>query len=145
MYFTSKEQTAMKVHIQYLILPKYQLIIETYQGSVTLANYVEMKTKQFADANFNKDFDIIADLRNANFSFDEPMTDLLDFFSTNKNNIGNRRSALIAQTPKETSKAIIFSNLIQKFATVNANVFSTLEAAYSWLGRYNSELLTIYK
>lgn len=135
----------MNTEIYYFISPKHQLIIETYCGPITFDAYTQMKNTQFKHKDYNSSYDVIADFRTATIIEDGSLSDLLSFFKQNNDKIQKRRSALIVDKPFETSKAYIFSHSIEKVVPINSNVFSTLEGAYTFLGKPVKELLEIYK
>ena len=127
--------------ITYQIFPENKIILEKYIGVIYLEDYSQMKEQQFTDVNYRSNYNVIADFRNATFPRNKPMTELMAFFTEHKDRFSQRKSALLVNTPNETSQAFFFSHSIGDAAPIYANVFSTMEAAFHWLGIFDKNLL----
>lgn len=127
--------------ITYRIFPQHQLIVETYIGAVTMEDYQQMKFAELNDALFNSKFNVMADLRRAEFKKNESFEMLLAFISKNKDIYDKRKSALVANTIEQTPGALRFTNKVTEAAPIASNLFSTVEAALIWLGIYDDQLI----
>lgn len=98
-----------------------------------MLSILEFKKGEAVDPDFSPDLDIIVDMRNLIFNISIP--DIEAFVDFNKNHseiMGNRRNAVITNTPNQVVVTTLFkqmhNDLPQAF-----HVVSTLEAAVGWV------------
>ena len=107
--------------------------MEFHRGEANLLRMLEFKKREAADPDFSPDFDVIVDMRN--LIFDMSISDIEAFVDFNKNHseiMGNRRNAVITNTPNQVVVTTLFkqmhNDLPQAF-----HIVSTLEAAMGWV------------
>lgn len=118
---------------QYRILKTALLIIECHEGLLTLENMIRFRQEQRLDRDFTPEHDILMDLRNVEIS-GEPVEveNYVSFYKENKNISGNRRIAVLTDTPNQ----VFYTTLFEQFSKVlnqKTKIFSTLEASLNWL------------
>jgi hypothetical protein len=120
------------------ILPECKLIIEKFNGIFSLEAYEKMKKEEFANAEFNSSFNVLADLRKASFgvqlnSSEEEMALVSRFLIKEKDQIGKRKSAILTENPDQVVCSILFMEFVKPLPLI-VESFSTIEAALKWLG-----------
>jgi hypothetical protein len=126
---------------RYTIIPEYRLIVESLHGMVDLRMLCALRRIEMRDPVFQKGFDIISDVRNAQLNLSA--SDLLEFAAHQEAiNWGNtpNKTAILAATPKQI--ALSYMLLRKSGKTVfDGEVFSTIEGLSDWFGNLNIETL----
>ncbi len=125
------------------ILPENKLIIEKYLGTFFIHEYERMKKEEFAHPDFNVNYNVLADVRQASFGIkvntpDKKMELVTEYLQTHKDKIGKRKCAFLAENPEQVVNSIFFSEYV-KDLPIYVKTFSTVNAALQWLGVKNKE------
>ncbi|NOQ26766.1 MAG: hypothetical protein GQ564_15505 [Bacteroidales bacterium] len=124
----------MTQKLQYLILEDKSMIIVYCKGKVFIDEVIEFKKKMGNDKNYSPNFNVIYDFRELEFLFElEELSRYVEFISNNKKYIGNRKSAVITNSPNQVVIGIGFDILKNKLP-IEVQVCSTVETAFSFLG-----------
>lgn len=118
---------------RYTIFPENRLIIESLCGEVDLRMLCALRRIEIRDPVFQKGFDIISDVRNAQLNL--TATDLLNFAAHQEAiKWGNKanKTAIFATTPKQIALSYMLLNKSGK-TELNGGVFSTLAGLMNWL------------
>ena len=120
------------MNYSYSISDDIRVIKAKYTGSIDIAFIKAAILALAKDPGFDPTFDTLADFRGCQF-FITP-DDLYAFRSFYLRVLGNAvsKTALVANTPRETALCIVFQHQI--VGSQGIEVFSTLEAAEAWLG-----------
>jgi len=120
---------------KYVIYPDKKLIVEQYNGLLTLESYINLKNKIWADNQFVSSYDIIADLRNSEFETEkEVYADIINFSRSKAEKFTRRKSAIIVKNPEQMVDALLYEYESEKKLPTIVKVFSTIEAAIIWCG-----------
>lgn len=124
----------------YTILKDINLITEYYHGQILIEDVIDLKKKLFVDNKYHPEFNIIMDFRDARAVFDK--SGLMKYISFGKENLkytGQKNIAFLTSKPNEVVLGTIFEKLNDELP-FNTKLFSTLEAAMSWLNLNYSSL-----
>ena len=89
----------------------------------------------WSSPDYNPDFSVLVDLRQASFAIDT--TDIpavLEIFSAMPGQKKNKKFALLTATPQQVAMSTMFGQNIKSRYPFNVEIFSTYEAALTWLG-----------
>lgn len=118
----------------YFILKERKLIIEYYSGKIYLNDFLKIHEKKSKDKDFNVNFNLLIDFRNAEILLSETdVLALVNFHKNNKKLFGKRKSAHLTQTPDQVLSGMHF-DIFNKELPIIIKIFSTLEASLRWLG-----------
>ena len=121
-------------HKDYIIIKEKELIVEYYSGPIYLNDFIDIHEKKSNDIDFNPNFNLIIDFRDAKISLNEKdVLELIDYHKTNEKLYGSRRAAHITKTPKQVVAGINFDRY-NKELPIEIEVCSTLEASLDWVG-----------
>ncbi len=131
LYNTEKH---MKVkNYNYQILKESNLIIKSYQGTISLSEMYDYVESTSRAADFSAKFNVINDIRDASFILDKVvLLELIQKFKKNKLVYGQRKIVFITSTPNQ----VVFSTMLNMFkdeSNINISVVSTLSAAMNRL------------
>ena len=127
-------------NFKYKILPRLNLIVDSYFGNLTIDEILLYKSNQTKDPLWNPGYNTLADMRNSNTIIDEDEIERLSKYQVSDNRWSEKR-----QTASLTDEAnhIVFEELFNmlkpKDSKVLVRAFSTLDAAILWLGIDKSE------
>lgn len=117
----------------YTILEELEFIIEYHEGLLTLESIIDYRMNQMHDPKFNPGFNMLLDMRNVEMTGDpEEVQEYVDFYMKNKNITGNRRVAVLTNTPKQVFYTTLFEQNNDKLMQ-KTKIFSTQAAALKWL------------
>lgn len=124
----------MNGYIHYKILPELNLIIEYYCGKINLDDVIDHKKLEIKDLEYSANYHFIADLRDSELDVvsNQDFFDYLDFVEMNNKVAGQRRSAILTNTPNQVAITSLF-RMNSKSLPINFEIFSTLEAAIDWV------------
>ncbi len=125
--------------IYYKIIPDKRLIIEYFEGILTLDEILKFVRCIKMDKNFDTSFNSLIDLSDMEMEVSaKEVEKYVNYLKKNKSLMGNRKLAMITKTPEHVVIATLYK-LLGKDLPLNIKVFSTFEAAIRWLGvfRFN--------
>ena len=123
----------MLKEIAYKILKDRSLIIECYSGKHNVDELIDFKMKVGSDPDYDPNFNIIHDFRNLIFDLEiEEVSKYIQVLNDNKKYVGERRSAMITQTPNQVTASLGFE-LLKNELPVTVKVCSTLDVALSFI------------
>jgi len=119
----------------YKILKEHNLIVEYHSGIVDLISFINFKQKIALDPLFSPNLHFFVHLKNVSFNTNsEDIDKYVKFLETNYNVYGNRRVALITNTPNQVVSTTMFK-MMQQNTSQSVEIFSTNESALQWLNR----------
>ncbi len=118
---------------EYRIDDKNEIIYQSIKGECSTHDLETAVRKLTSDSAFSPHYAILTDLQECEFDFRSKGME--EFFQKFKDKFsdGEGKSALLVASPIETAIAVIHSKNVE--GTRNIKVFSTYEAAMSWLKR----------
>ncbi|PKP13520.1 MAG: hypothetical protein CVU08_04930 [Bacteroidetes bacterium HGW-Bacteroidetes-3] len=120
----------------YIILKEQNLIVEYHSGILDTDSFINFKKSITLDPLFLPSLNYFVHLKKVTFSTTaEDINKYVTFLNTNSKVYGNRRVALITNTPNQVVSTTIFKMIQQN--TSQVEIFSTNESALEWL---NSKL-----
>ncbi|MCE1198561.1 MAG: hypothetical protein LWW85_06295 [Marinilabiliales bacterium] len=124
----------MEFSAKYLILSDLRLVLESYQGDVTLNALVSHKQMMMSDPSFDPNFNILIDVRGCSFNMDKlDLQRFLEYGRSEAKMRFQRRTALLAETPEQTAATSLLVNRAHDMPIL-MEVFSTETAAMRWVG-----------
>ncbi len=120
--------------LKYKIIPDLNLIINYWSGRLTFDEIITSKLAQINDMQWNQKYNIISDIRNADFDHVEELSiRFIDFLSRHKRFKYKIKYAFLTQTPCQ----VVFQKLLELHKTheilFQSESFSTHKALYCWL------------
>ncbi len=132
----------MEKYLKYYIIKEKRIIVEIIKGSCTLNEYISFKEKQIQAKDFNPNYNYLIDIREIDFVFSSElqkrMKEYLEFEKTIDSLSKTKKIAVITNTPDQVVYSTI--NKIYDERSIVYSIFSTKNAALSWLGLDSSEL-----
>lgn len=117
----------------YKILKEYNLIVEYHTGVLDADSFIDFKKKIALDPLFSPNLHFLVDLKKVTFSTNlEDIDKYVKFLETNYHLFGNRRVALITNTPNQVVSTTMFK-MMQQNKSQLVEIFSTNESALEWL------------
>ncbi len=117
----------------YKILKDYNLIIECHSGFLNADSFIAFKKSITLDPFFLPSLNYFVHLKNVTFSKNlEDIDKYVHFLDTNSKVYGNRRVAVITNTPNQVVATTMFK-MIQQNKSQSVELFSTNESALKWL------------
>lgn len=118
----------------FMILPNFNLIVEYFRGYVTWEDLIELKKKEITSLDFDKDFNVISDIRNVKFhmSIEQGNEKYIEFLLKDVRARGTRKSAIITINPIQ----LVNSEMLRMGSEnikINLKTVSTLSAALEWV------------
>jgi hypothetical protein len=124
----------LKNFINFIIVKEKQLIIEYYSGKIYLEDFIKIHDKKSNDVDFNVNFNLLIDFRDAEIYLDEKdVLELVKYHKNSKKLFGKRYAAHLTQTPNQVVAGINFDQYNTELP-IQIKIFSTLEASLSWIG-----------
>lgn len=117
----------------YKILKEQNLIVEYHSGILDADSFIAFKKSITLDPLFLPSLHYFVHLKNVTFSTNmEDIDKYTNFLEANSKVYGNRRVALITNTPNQVVSTTMFK-MIQQNKSQSVEVFSTNESALEWL------------
>ena len=117
----------------YKILKEHNLIVEYHSGILDADSFIAFKKSITTDPLFLPSLHYFVHLKNVTFSANlEDIDKYVDFLEDNNKVFGNRRVALITNTPNQVVSTTMFK-MIQENKSQSVEIFSTNESALEWL------------
>lgn len=116
----------------YKILKEHNLIVEYHSGMLDADSFIAFKKSITLDSLFLPSLHYFVHLKNVTFVTNlEDIDKYAKFLESNSKIYGNRRVALITDTPNQVVSTTMFKMMQNKSQSVE--VFSTNESALEWL------------
>lgn len=128
----------------YRILHEEKLIVEYYSGDIVLENLIEFKKILLTDPEYNPQYNLLIDLRDATFLLTEyEIKKYLEYAKPVLYLFKKRKSAYLTHTPNQVVFVTFIEYYSEGFLPIEVKIFSTTNAAISWLKHsiYNSDVL----
>ena len=117
----------------YKILKENHLIVEYHAGNLDANSFIAFKKSITLDPLFLPSLNYFVYLKKVTFSTNlDDIDTYANFLTDNYNVYGNRRVALITDTPNQVVPATIFK-IMQQNKSQSVEVFSTNETVLEWL------------
>jgi len=131
----------MDKKFDFKIVPEKKLIIEYLKGDISYDDFIQLKESQFSDKDYDPHFNILDDFRDANFLFNyTKVLDYIKYVKKSKIYYGNKRTALLTNTPNQVVISTFFSIVKEELPfKVDLLICSTLENAQNHLGISNDD------
>nr|WP_321405431.1 hypothetical protein [uncultured Carboxylicivirga sp.] len=129
------------MHFKYHILSDLNLILESYSGEYEFKDIFECKRKEMQDPEWKDYYDVLGDIRKGKITLtSEDLINIHSYLKNHKEINARRKSAILTHLPNQ----VVFGTLLKGYNDINMSlvipeVFSTIEAALSWLGINLSE------
>jgi len=118
---------------EYIVVPNKNLIIEYYSGKFHVNELIAFKEAICSDKNYNPNFNIINDFREAEFLFEiDEISKYTQFILETRKNYGHRKSTMITKTPNQVVTSLGFE-MLKKNIPISVKVVSTIEAAIDFI------------
>jgi hypothetical protein len=128
---------------KYHILKENKLIIEYHSRNLDIASFINFKTILSIDPSFSPNFNFIIDLKSVTFETSEfDLKKYTDFLTSNKKQKGNRKIAVITNTPNQVVSSMLFKLLFSN-SSIIIEIFSTVNSAIKWLQTGNLNALEV--
>lgn len=130
----------MRNYGNFKILKNKRLIVEYYSGIILLDDFISLHTRKGNHPDFNKNFNLLIDFRDANIQLSkEDIYALIAFHQRNEKLLGERIAAHLTLTPRQVVSSSNF-DIYNEVLPIRIAVFSTLGAALNWVGLgYNDQ------
>lgn len=117
----------------YKILKEHNLIVEYHSGILDADSFIEFKKSITLDPLFLPSLNYFVHLKKVTFNTNlEDIDKYVRFLDANSNVYGNRRVALITNTPNQVVSTTMFK-MMQQNKAQSVEIFSTNENALEWL------------
>lgn len=114
---------------EYKIIPDQFLIVEYYNGDFPIEELIEFKDLISRDEDYSPNFNIIHDIRKANFLFQfDQITQYVDFLFSDKKYIGKRKSVVLTTSPEQVIIGLGF-DMKKGDLPIDVKVASTFETS----------------
>ena len=118
---------------KYVILKELNLIIECHSGILDADSFIDFKKSIALDPLFLPNLNYFVHLKKVTFSTKlEDIDKYIKFLESNSKTYGNRRVALITDTPNQVVSTTMFK-MLQQNKVQSVEIFSTSESALEWL------------
>lgn len=125
----------MKTYANYMILPEFRLILECCKGHASVEDAIYMKKTELSDNLYNPTYNIIVDFQEFETFLDSTINEsTTNFYNFLKGLNINSKIAFLTAEPHQVVISLILKKLNNNLGTFKIEVFSTVEAAISFLG-----------
>lgn len=125
--------------IDFIIIPDKELVIEYFDGPVSLQDAITLKYREIQVPDYKPEYSFITDLRRAELLINyDQLAEFFQFMEFTGGIIGQRCSAIVTETPKQVAFAELFRDY-GNHLPVEWEIFSTLQSALKWLNAPLSE------
>jgi len=112
-----------------------KLAFNTLFGDITLDFLRVELSLLWTSIDFKPDYSVLIDVRQANLKMEiKDFPDIIRIFADMPSTEINRKFALLTSTPQQVAYSTMFGQSLRKKYPLNVEIFSTYEAALSWLG-----------
>lgn len=123
----------MELKAAYKIFPRLNLIVEYYQGSLTVQNLIKFKKELYQDKDFDSTFNYIDDCRDVNFVLMKD--DIAEYINFEKKSLPayeQFQSVFLTNTPLQAMVITLYL-LRNSKNTLKNNIVYTIEYAFDKL------------
>lgn len=133
-FYFCKKLRLMTKKTFYKIFPEEKIIIEYFSGKAKWNDLVELKQKEIDEINYNPNYSVITDIRNAELDLNalEEIVKYLDFLHSNSKSIGSRKTAALTNNKEQVIHSEMLK-IMKNNLPIDIKSFSTLEAIFDWL------------
>ena len=125
----------MKKFANYMILPEFRLILECCKGQASVEDAIYMKKTELSDSLYNPAYSIIVDFQEFETFLDSTINEsTTNFYNFLKGLNINGKVAFLTAEPHQVVISMILKKLNTNLGAIRIEVFSTVEAAISFLG-----------
>lgn len=118
---------------EYLIIKEHRLIIELFYGEMDLASYVEFKSRQLKDPEYDPNYNLLTDIRWVGFLFPASEVSLIsDYFKSVVDINVELKGCLLSIEPLQTAYSMVYKKHASE-GQLQWNVCTTLQEALRWL------------
>jgi signal transduction histidine kinase len=130
-----KLQTMSETRIEYKSDESRRLAFTTLYGNFNSIILADELSRLWKSAQFNPNYSVFIDIRKASFSGDsKEFPDFLGIFSNMPGTHTNRKFAVLTETPQQVAYSTMFGQYMKSNFPLVVEVFSTYDAAMTWLG-----------
>lgn len=124
------------LNVSYSIIKDEKLIFEVYDGHITIDNILSCNNYEMADPNYNQDYNMLSDFRDAEVRLLLPeMPMFIDYFNSLPGG-HKRKLALVLNSYNYQVFSTILASNIGKI-NIDVRLFKSMKQALSWLGKSN--------
>ena len=124
-----------ETRVEYTLDDTKRLGFTTLYGSFNSAILRTELIKVWSSAQFNSNYSVLIDIRKATFNGEsKDFPDFLSTFGDMPGNRTNRKFAILTETPQQVAYSTMFGQYIKSKFPLSVEVFSTYDAAMTWLG-----------
>lgn len=124
----------MPQNFQYKILKEKSLILEYYSGRFDVDQLINCKKRIANDKTYDPNFNVIHDIRNLELLFEiDEVKKYVNLLSEDKRYLGERKSAMVTQTPDQVIISMGFE-MLKENLPITFKICSTVEAACVFIG-----------
>ena len=126
---------SQKRNADYKILPGFRLVLECCRGQASVDDAIYMKKAELSDKLYNPDYNIFVDFRDFETILNSTLNEsTLHFFYFLKDLNIQSKIAILTAAPHQVVISLILKELSASSRSFKMEVFSTIEAALSFLG-----------
>jgi len=124
----------------YIILKEKQLVIDIYDGILTLENFKGHKLKQATEKDFSPNYNLLSDFTTVEVRMSlQDLQEYASFIKAQGNIVGKRKAAVVTNTPNQLVYATAYDKYIKNDVGQDLITFPTFEDAFEWLGLQDSK------
>lgn len=125
----------MRKYANYMILPKFRLILECCKGQASVEDAIQMKKTEVSDELYNPNYNICVDFREFETILNSSVREsTINFFNFLKELKINSYIAILTTAPHQVVISVMLKELSSSFGSMKIDAFSTLKAAIRFLG-----------
>lgn len=128
-----EDKNYLKSATRFKILPELRLIVEVYQGTLTVEDFIRVKLSEAKNPCYSPEFNVIADMR---ASIIKPLKKEVGRYAESIQSqpelYGSRRSAILTDTPDHVVAATLYE-FINAQTPLRLKAFSLLTACLDWI------------
>ncbi len=123
----------MSLKNSYKILKKENLIVEFFQGIITIDSFIQFKEQLIQDSNFSLDYNYFIYFKEVTFNIKpQEISKYIDFSNKKLPNKKTRKIAIVTHTPKQVVLTTLYK-MQTKDTHKKVEIFSTCGKAFYWL------------
>jgi len=120
--------------VKYRVLPDIKIIIEYFNGEITLNDIIENDKNIVIDKHYNLNYNSIIDFRDAQLMLSQDdIINYINFVNKNSEIVGKRKVAFLTSTPDHVALLTIY-DMLGESLPMAYNIFSTMKASLKWVG-----------
>jgi signal transduction histidine kinase len=120
--------------VEYKFIHPRKIAFSAFIGNFTTEILQTELNLLWSNSDYQPDYPVLIDLRQAFFSMEvKELPKIIGFFEAMPRSNSIRKFALLTSTPQQVAFSTMFGLHIKSFYPVNVEVFSTYDAAISWI------------